>query len=136
MAWPDLVLGARGGERQRQADQSRPGAIGETATPGLLAEYPIKAAPVPLVHVQPVQREQLPRPLDGQPPGLPGDEQEGISMIEAGWELRSADPVPFSRFTDGDVDPDVRYAYAVEAVDRADNLSAVLVVEESGDTER
>ena len=57
-------------------------------------------------------------------------------MIAAGWELASEDLVQFGRYTDRNPEPGVRYAYAVEAVDRENNVSALLVGEESGNVDR
>ena len=57
-------------------------------------------------------------------------------MIEAGWELVSEELVQFGRYTDRNPEPGVRYAYAVEAVDRENNVSALLVDEESGNVDR
>ncbi len=74
------------------------------------------------------------------PPVTPRAEQdeetERNEMVEAGWELLDEDPAPFSRSTDPSADPDVRYVYAVEAVDAAGNLSALAVVIEPGDESR
>ncbi len=64
-------------------------------------------------------------------------DEEGVNpMIEAGWELISVDLVQFGRYTDRNPEPGVRYAYAVEAVDRENNVSALLVGEESGNVDR
>ena len=73
-----------------------------------------------------------------QPPaaGQRVDEEGAISMIAAGWELASEDLVQFGRYTDRNPEPGVRYAYAVEAVDRENNVSALLVGEESGNVDR
>ncbi len=57
-------------------------------------------------------------------------------MVDAGWELLTTDPVPFSRFTDTTADPSVRYVYAVEAIDAAGNLSALALGTEPGDNNR
>jgi hypothetical protein len=57
-------------------------------------------------------------------------------MIDAGWELLTADPAPFSRYTDQDADTAVRWVYAVEAIDAAGNLSALAVQDEAGDRDR
>ena len=73
-----------------------------------------------------------------QPPaaGRRIDEEGANPMIAAGWELVSEDLVQFGRYTDRNPEPGVRYAYAVEAVDRENNLSALLVGEESGNVDR
>jgi hypothetical protein len=62
-------------------------------------------------------------------------QEETNPMIDAGWELLTADPAPFSRYTD-DADPAVRWVYAVEAIDAAGNLSALAVQAEGGDRDR
>jgi hypothetical protein len=63
-------------------------------------------------------------------------QEETNPMIDAGWELLTADPAPFSRHTDQDADPAVRWVYAVEAIDAAGNLSALAVQDEGGDRDR
>jgi hypothetical protein len=63
-------------------------------------------------------------------------QEETNPMIDAGWELLTADPAPFSRYTDPDADPAVRWVYAVEAIDAAGNLSALAVQAEGGDRDR
>lgn len=70
----------------------------------------------------------------GPPPGAPAEEGAAPvnDLIAAGWQLMTPDPVPFSRYTDGDADPSVRYVYAVEAIDTAGNLSALAVGTEPG----
>jgi hypothetical protein len=67
------------------------------------------------------------------PPPAP---QEGNAMVDAGWELLTTDPVPFSRFTDATADASVRYVYAIEAIDAAGNLSALALGTEPGDANR
>jgi len=57
-------------------------------------------------------------------------------LVDAGWELVTPDPVPFSRATDPDADPATRFVYAVEAIDAAGNLSAVALGTEPGDNDR
>jgi hypothetical protein len=57
-------------------------------------------------------------------------------LVDAGWELVTPDPVPFSRATDPDADPATRYVYAVEAIDAAGNLSALALGTEPGDDDR
>ena len=37
---------------------------------------------------------------------------EDNEIVTAGWELLTPNPVPFSRYTDTDADPSVRYVYA------------------------
>ncbi len=64
------------------------------------------------------------------------DEEGPNPMIEAGWELVSEELVQFGRYTDRNPEPGVRYAYAVEAIDRENNVSALLVDEESGNVDR
>lgn len=71
------------------------------------------------------------------PQGPVGRDTEGRNeMVEAGWELITDDPVPFSRTTDSNADPAVQYVYAVEAVDAAGNLSALAVGSEVGNRDR
>ena len=57
-------------------------------------------------------------------------------MVDAGWQLMEPEPVPFSRWTDTDADPAVSYVYAVEAIDRAGNLSALGIGSEAGNRDR
>jgi len=62
---------------------------------------------------------------------------EDNELVTAGWVLLTADAVPFSRYTDTDADPSVRYVYAVEAIDASGNLSALALGDtEPGDNER
>ena len=62
---------------------------------------------------------------------------EDNELVVAGWELLTPDAVPFSRYTDTDADPAVRYVYAVEAIDASGNLSALALGDtEPGDNER
>ena len=51
-------------------------------------------------------------------------------------KLISEQLVQFGRYTDRDPQAAVQYAYAVEAVDREYNVSALLVGEESGNLDR
>ncbi len=95
------------------------------------------AFPAPTVpsRFDPTSDEEQP----GFPPGsvtATGSEDEAQApneMVQAGWELLTEDPVPFSRYTDNDNDPSVRYVYAIEAVDGAGNLSALALGTEPGD---
>ncbi len=62
--------------------------------------------------------------------------QEGNDMVDAGWELITTDPAPFSRFTDTTADSSIRYVYAVEAIDAAGNVSALALGTQPGDYDR
>ncbi len=95
--------------------------------------YPAPAVPL---RFDPTLEEALPGETP-VPQGPVARETEGRNeMVEAGWELITDDPVPFSRTTDGNADPAVQYVYAVEAVDAAGNLSALAVGSEAGDRDR
>ncbi|MCH7824884.1 MAG: hypothetical protein IH849_08795 [Acidobacteria bacterium] len=97
--------------------------------------HPYPAPAVPL-RFDPTLEEVLPSETP-VPQGPVARETEGRNqMVEAGWELLTNDPVPFSRSTDGNADSAVQYVYAVEAVDAAGNLSALAVGSEAGDRDR
>jgi hypothetical protein len=75
-------------------------------------------------------------PVATTPPPGEQDAPADNEMVDAGWELLTTDPVPFSHFTDTTADPSVRYVYAVEAIDAAGNLSALALGTEPGDNNR
>ena len=108
-----------------EAGATAPGAT----TPG--ATTAVARAPVATT---PPQGEPAPVATT-PPPGEPGAPATN-EMVDAGWELLTTDPVPFSRFTDTTADPSVRYVYAVEAIDAAGNLSALALGTEPGDNNR
>lgn len=75
-------------------------------------------------------------PAATTPPPGEADAPTDNDMVDAGWELLTTDPVPFSRYTDTTADPSVRYVYAVEAIDAAGNLSALALGTEPGNNNR
>ena len=79
-----------------------------------------------------------PERIDEQrPAGAEPTAEEAVNpMIDAGWELITANPVPFSRYFDPDAPDGIRHVYAVEAIDRAGNLSWLLVGSEAGSPDR
>jgi hypothetical protein len=90
-------------------------------------------APEPPLRLDPDAEEG--DPAASAPPARQEPEGEN-QLVAAGWELLTPDAVPFSRFTDADADPSVRYVYAVEAIDAAGNLSALALATEPGDDDR
>ncbi len=99
----------------------------ESGEAGATAPEPTTPVAVTPVATTPVATT----PAQGEP-DAPADNE----MVDAGWELLTTNPVPFSRFTDSTADPSVRYVYAVEAIDAAGNLSALALGTEPGDNNR
>ena len=103
------------------------------------------APPVPSRYDPTAEEEEgtvpPPSPRAAVDPGLAAEgetepQEEPNEMVDAGWELLTEDPLPVSRFTDRAADPQVRYVYAIEAIDAAGNVSALAVGTEGGDVDR
>jgi len=106
--------------------------------------HPFPAPPVPSRYDPTVEEEgavPAPPPRAAAAPavaveGATEPQEEPNEMVAAGWELLTENPVISGRFTDRAADPQVRYVYAVEAIDAAGNVSALAVGTEGGDVDR